>query len=260
MPNFAVREQQGFVWVWAQPDDAPVREPFCFPYLDDPDYHSFRVDYRANGTLHATLENMLDVPHTAFLHRGLFRGGAKQRISAVVRRGSERVEAEYIGERPPKGIAARVLGLGQGTEATMAHFDRFILPSISQVEYRLGPRSHLVASAALTPVSDFETTFSTVITYRLPVPAWATRLLFRPLVKRIFAQDAAIVASQAERVRTLGGENYSSTPADLLGAEIWSLMREAEAADNGNGASGSAGPDGHAPASNEREHRIELLV
>src|SRR5262249_26772541 len=160
-------------------------------------------------TLHAVLENMLDVPHTAFLHRGLFRGGKANRITAVVRRSASAVEAEYVGEPRPSGVAARILGIGEGADDTVAHFDRFFLPSISQVEYRLG-KSHLIATSALTPESDFVTRFSTAITYRLPLPGPLLRLFFEPVARRILAQDAWIVRAQTRAVRRFGEEAYTS--------------------------------------------------
>ena len=235
---FATREQDGFVWTYATSGEEPRSEPFRLPHTEDKSYASFIIDYRCEGTLHATLENMLDVPHTAYLHRGLFRGGPLKPIEAILRRRPGAVEAEYIGEPPPKGLAARILGLGGQGGGTLEHFDRFLVPSISQVEYRLGGSSHIIATSLLTPVSDFLTVFSTVISYRLPVPAWLTRLMFRPVVKRIFAQDAAIVGKQTRTVREFGSERYSSTNADLLGPEIWKLLREAE---DGHAAAGDGG-------------------
>lgn len=249
VPCFATCEQDGFVWAYATAGEEPGQAPFRLPHTNDSSYGSFVVDYRCEGTLHATLENMLDVPHTAYLHRGLFRSGRLKPIEVVVRGNSTAVEAEYIGEPMPAGLAARVLGLGGRAGGTLEHFDRFILPSVSQVEYRMGTQGHLVATSLLTPVSDFLTVFSTVISYRLPLPQMLTRLLFRPVVKRIFAQDAGMVGRQADNVREFGGERYSSTNADVLGPAIWKLLA---------GAEGSAGP----PDSDDLAEltRTELLV
>ncbi len=249
---FPTREQQGFVWVWMAPDTEPTYEPFAFPLLGAPGYRSFRIDYRVEGSLHAVLENMLDVPHTAFLHRGLFRGGRQHRIRACIRRRAASVEAEYIGEPPPRGLAARILGIGSSSDATVTHFDRFILPSISQVEYRLGA-SHFLATSALTPESDFVTRFSTVITYRLPIPGLLLRVLFEPIARRILAQDAWIVREQTRTVRHFGEEDYTSTPVDVLGPEIWRLLERAQA--NGLAAAAAVGAEAA-----EKERTVELLV
>jgi phenylpropionate dioxygenase-like ring-hydroxylating dioxygenase large terminal subunit len=247
VPAYPVIEQQGYVWVFATPGPIPAIRPFLFPHLGEAGYTSVRFDFQVEATLHATLENQLDVPHTAFLHRGLFRGGKRNRITAVVRRWRHRVEAEYIGEPPPRGLAARLLAVGQ--EGNLAHFDRFLLPSISQVEYRLGAQSHLIITNALTPVSDFTTRFSSVVSFRVPLPGILVRWLLTPIARRILEQDRRILKLQTESVRRFGTEQYVSTEVDLLGPHIWRLLREAE-----QGGAGAAGEGAVI------EKHIELLV
>src|SRR4051794_1908035 len=77
----AVREQEGYVWVCPEPGVDPAVTPYAFRHLDDARYTSIHVSYDVEATLHAALENVLDVPHTAFLHRGLFRGGTRNAIT-----------------------------------------------------------------------------------------------------------------------------------------------------------------------------------
>ena len=245
VPAFPAAEQQGYVWVFMEPDRAPSDPPYSFPNLGAAGYGSIRFASEVEATLHATLENMLDVPHTAFLHRGLFRGGPKQPITAIVRRFGDRAEAEYVGEPRPSGLAGRLLAPRGGT---VVHFDRFLLPSIAQVEYRLG-ESHLVVTNALTPVDDFHTRFVSVASFRLPLPSILVRLVLQPLAKRIFRQDARILRLQTEAVRRFGGESFVSTEVDLLGPHMWRLLKQ-------------AGETGRPPAGNapELEKTIELHV
>ena len=85
-------------------------------------------------------------------------------------------------------------------------------------------REHLVAS-----VDDFRTRLFATVSYRLRlIPAWAARAVLLPLGKRVFSQDASILESQSETIRRFGGEEFASTEIDLLGPEIWRLMRSAE--------------------------------
>ena len=225
VPSRPVREQQGFVWVFAG-GGPPDVEPFRFPHLDDPRYTTVTAAVSVEATLLSTLENQLDVPHTAVLHRGLFRGGTRHEITAIVRRFADRVEAEFVGEPRPGGLAGRLLAPEGGT---VAHVDRFILPSISQVEYRLGERSHLSITNALTPETDFTTRFHAVISFRLPLPGLLVRAVVSPVARWIMAQDARILRLQTETVRRFGEERYVSTPIDLLGPHIWRLLKDAEA-------------------------------
>ncbi|MEM9190970.1 MAG: aromatic ring-hydroxylating dioxygenase subunit alpha [Myxococcota bacterium] len=229
VPAYACREHDGFVWVYATPDVEPEREPYRFRFRSDPRYTSVSQVVEAEGTLHATAENALDVPHTAFLHGGLFRKeGAGNDIEVVVERQHDRVEAEYIGEPRPTGIAGRILAPQGGT---VTHFDRFILPSIVEVEYRLGERTHFVSAAALTPLDDFRTRLFAVISFRLPVPGRPLVPILKPLAFRIFRQDAVALRAQTENIRRFGEERYMSTEVDILGNHILRLLRNAERKD-----------------------------
>lgn len=227
---FAVREQQGYVWVFANPDLGPGVEPFDIPLYDDPRYTLVHQLVEAPGTMHATIENALDVPHTSFLHKGLFRGaGTRNDIDVIVRRWSDHVEAEYIGEPRPEGLAARIASPGGGE---VVHFDRFFMPSIAQVEYKLGDDSHILISSMCTPVSDFHTKLFTTISFRFAkVPGWLIRPLLDPVGRMIFRQDAKMLAKQTELIERFGGEQFVSTEIDVLGPDIWRLMKAGERGD-----------------------------
>jgi phenylpropionate dioxygenase-like ring-hydroxylating dioxygenase large terminal subunit len=225
-PAAAVREAHGFIWVWPELDEAPTSEPFPLPELAT-GYTRVVRRVEAPGTLHATLENALDVPHTAFLHRGLFRGSGKQNeIRATLRRSADRVEVEYAGEPRPSGAVGFILSPSGGV---VEHWDRFILPSIAQVEYRLGKESHFTVTAFGTPVSDYVTRVYAVVDFRSPVPGFLVRPFLEPIALSIFRQDARILGAQAEVVRQFGGEQYMSTELDLIGPHIWRLLKQAEA-------------------------------
>ena len=223
-PAAAVREQDGFVWVCPELDVQPESEPFSLPAAGA-DYARVVREVETESTLHATIENALDVPHTAFLHRGLFRGGKQSEISATVRRAADRVEVQYDGEPRPSGVAGRVLSPGGGT---VEHWDRFILPSIAQVEYKLGQDVHFLVTSLCTPESDFRTRMWAVVQFKTRFPARAVARLLEPFALRIFGQDARILRAQADNVRRFGGEQYQSTELDFLGPHIWRLLKQAE--------------------------------
>lgn len=247
------RESDGFIWVWANPDSAPTAAPYRFPAL--PGYTEARRRVSAPGTLHATIENALDVPHTAFLHGGLFRTAVKKnRVTAIVRRYADRAECEYVGEPRPTGLVARLLSPSGGV---VTHFDRFYMPSIAQVEYKLGEDTHFVVTSACTPVSDFETNLFALVQFRLRnLPGGLIKPLLEPFAKKIFAQDATMLKLQTDTIQRFGGEQFESTELDLLGPQIWRLMRDAERASQ-------AGEPATAPASDDAilyEKRIEILT
>ncbi len=222
----AVREQEGVIWVWGEANAAPTDAPRSLA-APGPGYSEVRRVVDFPGSLWATAENALDVPHTAFLHRGLFRGaGARNDIEAVVTRDETSTTAHYHGEPRPGGLAARILAPAGGQ---VEHFDRFELPGIAIVDYRLGTELHFRVLTLLTPLEDFCTRATAVIQFRLRLPHWLVKVVLGPVAMRIFRQDARILAEQTETVARFGGERYISTEIDILGAQIRRLIERAAA-------------------------------
>jgi phenylpropionate dioxygenase-like ring-hydroxylating dioxygenase large terminal subunit len=226
---YRVVERDGFVWVWLSPRD-PQETMFPAPLrltqLDGAGYVHIRQSLRVQGTLHSTLENILDVPHTAFLHGGLFRTSQKKHeIEAIVQRRRDGVEAEFVGEPRPAGIVGRVLSPSGGL---VQHWDRFLLPSTAQVEYRLGGENHVLVTSLCTPVSETVTDMHTVLSLRTRLPVAPIAFFAGPIAWRILGQDKEILQAQTGVVDRFGTERFSSTSIDLLGPYILHLLKKAE--------------------------------
>jgi phenylpropionate dioxygenase-like ring-hydroxylating dioxygenase large terminal subunit len=219
-----VIERDGWVWVYGRAGETPKSDPFNFPFIDDKRYTRIPATLVAEGSVRDVAENALDVPHTAFLHRGLFRTTkSRNDIEVVVRRSRHVVEAQYIGEPRPSGIIGRVLA-PQGGE--VIHFDRFMSPSIAQVEYRLGDHSHLVATTALTPLGATRTLIAAEVAFRLPakIPGAALVPVIKPIAMQILGQDLRMLKIITEHVTHFGGPRYASTELDVLGPHIEALL------------------------------------
>ncbi|BAY42778.1 Rieske [2Fe-2S] domain-containing protein [Scytonema sp. HK-05] len=224
--SYSVVEQDGFVWIFGNPDAEPTTLPYQFPNVNENGYTTWREEFCYESTLLAALENVTDIPHTAFVHRGLFRSEPKKKqITAVIRRQPNGVETEYVDEPRPTGLAARIIAPGA---AEVSHFDRFILPSIGQVEYRFGKNYSLLVTQAMTPVSDFHIRNFVVVTYRLGLPGWLMRPIVKLLLSSIIRQDAAVLKAQSDNIRRFGGEQFMTTEIDLLGSQIWLMLQQAE--------------------------------
>jgi hypothetical protein len=105
---------------------------------------------------------------------------------------------------------------------------RFFLPSVAQVEYRLGTDVHFLVTSLCTPESDFRTRMWAVVEFKTRFPASLVKSLLQPFALRIFAQDARMLRAQTENIRRFGGEQYASTELDFLGPHIWRLLKQAE--------------------------------
>jgi phenylpropionate dioxygenase-like ring-hydroxylating dioxygenase large terminal subunit len=222
VPAHATLECDGLVFVWGRAGAEPRGDALRVPEASDASYVVVRRTLDLECTLHAALENALDVPHTAFAHRGRFRGGVTNEIEAVRRRIPGGVEVEYLGEKRGPGESKN-----RTDGRVIRHWDRFILPSIAQVEYRDGSR-HLLATLYHTPITDTLTRAYFVQCFRLPGPRFLVRALVGRSVDRVLQQDVAILREQTAALRRFGGEQYASTELDLLGPEIWRMLRQAE--------------------------------
>lgn len=243
VPSFACRESQDWIWVYSEPDVTPGSEPYLIPCADQPGYVTIREHIEMPGPLDAVAENALDVPHTAFVHSGLFRNNDERSpIEVIVRTIEGGVEAEYVGEQRPEGIVGRILA-PQGGE--VSHWDRFLLPGIAQVEYRLSERAHIVTTAALTPRSAGVTDLFATVAVKVPLPGLLLKTVAKRVAMRILHQDIEVLRAQTTQIERFGGEDFTSTEIDVLGLRIKKLLRDAAA--------------GRASATPE-ERRIKMLV
>jgi phenylpropionate dioxygenase-like ring-hydroxylating dioxygenase large terminal subunit len=223
--SFPVAEQDGFVWIWADADSEPVGRPVRIPFVDDPEYVAIHREYLFDCTLHAALENALDVPHTAFVHRGDFRGKTeRQSVEAVRRRIPNGIEVEYVGEPPLSGPSHDE----EGRPIVQQHWDRFLMPSVAQIEYKTGEDRHQITTFPHAPVSDFQTRGFLVSCWRLPERDPEVIKHLEGFLDEILAQDVDILGEQTASIRRFGGEAYMSTDLDLMGPEIWRMLRQAE--------------------------------
>jgi len=231
------------MWVYSEAGVDPDSEPYEIPFADHPGYLTIRERLEMPGPLEAVAENALDVPHTAFVHAGLFRKNKDRKVIEVVIRALDGgAEAQFIGEQRPEGLAGRLLA-PQGGE--VLHWDRFLLPCIAQVEYRLGDRSHIVATTALTPRTPNVTDLFATVAVKAPIPKAILRTVVKPVAMRILRQDMEILRRQTEQVERFGGEEFASTEIDVLGLRIKKLLREAS--------SGKV-------SSPQEERRIKMLI
>ncbi len=216
------------IWVWGSTEDPPDREPYRLPSVGSGHTVGEVVFQRdIDCTMHAALENALDVPHTAFLHGGLFRKSGKgPRVEAERTDLPDGVEVRFEGE--PAAFGPLRL-----PDATFDHWDRFFLPSVAQIEYRIGDAVQIVNNILHLPLSARRTRAWFVLRFRSPVPARVLAPIVRARGKKILEQDVAMLEAQTANAVRFGGERYASTDLDLLGNAIWRLLRRAEREEQG---------------------------
>lgn len=218
---FYVCEQDDHIWVWLG-KNSPLSKPFHFPHYQENGWSTFFMYNRFQAPVEYCLENFLDVPHTLFVHPGLFRNNNTKSTKVRVSSDKNSVTADFLNEPLLQGIGPR-LCLPKG--ARMHHTDRFILPSISRVDYSFGEQNGFIITSQCTQISERETDVTTAITWQLPLPSFLAHAFLRPYCKMVINQDIRLLKKLGGQIERYGN-TMLDTHADLLGSHI-STMRTA---------------------------------
>lgn len=221
--TLVVIEQDGYVWLC--PETPPPHGPRPFPHCDEKGWTTFRMRTRFASDVESCLENFLDCPHTATVHRGWFRNPDPREMDAVVRKGIDLVEVEFENEPTTKSLITRLF---YPKHCRLQHIDRFIMPNLSRVDYRFDERHHFIITSQATPVEEMLTDVYTVISFCYGRIGWLVRLLFEPMSRHIIQQDVDIMKLQGNNVLRHGGPDYAHVETDLIALHMQAMRRRAE--------------------------------
>lgn len=220
--RYAALERDGYVYVRLA--DAPTEDipPFAMPHWGEPGWGHIRLVNRFANNVTNCVENFIDVPHTVFVHPGIFRTSRGQEVEATVTREGGRVTIEYQNETDNLGWFAWFLN----PKATpIQHRDHFILPNVTHVEYVFGPRRVFLITSQSVPCADDDTLVYTDLTYDYGV--W--NLFAGPIVRwqsqAVIDQDIVALGQQMEVIRKYGAQ-FANTPADLVHVLVESIREE----------------------------------
>lgn len=223
--RYATREQHGYVYV--RLSDAPTvdQPPFALPAWGERGWGRVRLQNRFANTVTNCVENFIDVPHTVFVHPGIFRTARGQPIRATVTREAGSVVIHYHGETDNLGWFAWFLNPGRHP---IEHSDAFHMPNVTHVRYAMGPRRTFLITSQSVPVGDAETLVYTDLCYDY---GWVTPFV-GPIVRyqsqAVIDQDLVILQAQAENLARFGG-GFANTPADLVHVLVESIREALEA-------------------------------
>lgn len=219
---YSTREKDGFVYVRLNPRPAEEIEPFDMPAYGAKGYHTLRLQNRFKNNVTNCAENFVDIPHTAFVHPVIFRSPSNEKLTATVVRENGSVVTTYRGEGKNLGIFGRILNPGGGE---IGHVDRFFMPNVTSVEYRLGHGWHFFITSQSVPVTDEETLVYTDLTYNYG----RFGRLAAPLVRRhgqaIIDQDLDILENQMKVLKKYD-DPFANAPADIVHVFIESIRNE----------------------------------
>lgn len=227
---YEVREKQGFVWVWLPSPETPrpPGEPLDFPHDSSPGWRHFTMERIFEGAAFHCVENFLDVPHTAHVHRDLFRGAESKEIELEITRGADWIQAEFLGEERMDSWIGRLL-VPEGSR--IVHTDRFQLPYVTRVDYRMSEKRHYVVMSQCTPETPGRTRVFTWMAFRFEPLGALLRCLFQPFSNVILNQDVKVIREQTRDLERTGPPRFLYHETDAIARGIRDLLDGRAAAD-----------------------------
>jgi len=214
--SYLCYEQDGYVWVCMSNKPAQ-KEPPRFEFINDKAWTTFRMQTKFKATVENCLENFLDVPHAAFVHKFWFRATNPKLVHAEVAELPDGAIAEYFSESREKSL---VFGFLSNSKTSLKHTDRYIAPSMSKVDYHFTDNRHYVISSFCSPQTDTSSNVFTVISFKYGRFSTLIRCLFEPVSRIIIRQDVKTLEKQQANINKFGGEQFSWIKQDLLRPSI----------------------------------------
>lgn len=208
---FRTIERDGYIYVRLSHNAPSDIAPFTMPHYGEHGWKNLRLRNRFANNVSNCVENFIDIPHTAFVHRAIFRSSSGERLAATVSRINAEVHVTYRNEHTNLGRYRWFLNPG-GNE--IRHTDNFYAPNVTSVVYEIGAKSFIITSQAV-PVAAQETLVYTDLTYRFGVFNALAAPFVRRHGQRIIDQDIEILSQQMDVIGRYGRE-FHDTPADTI--------------------------------------------
>ena len=223
--TFPVKEQEGYIYVWLG-DTPPTADekPFAIPKWGIKGYHHLSLTNLFENTVTNCCENFLDIPHTVFVHPGIFRVKRNQKILARVVREQGRVSASYSNETDNLGFFSKFLN---PKAKEILHHDHFYMPNVTCVEYFVEPRRHFFITSQSIPIASRQTLVYTDLTYNYGMMSRLAAPLIRSQAQKIISQDQVILKNQNTNLVKYG-EAFQNSPSDQLHIYLESIRRALE--------------------------------
>jgi phenylpropionate dioxygenase-like ring-hydroxylating dioxygenase large terminal subunit len=201
IPTFAVREEDGLIWVYPSTDESASQAPFHIPHDKDGAYDTLRIDF---GSMEApvdnVIDNFMDSLHPPFVHPGLIYSDEKRNLIEIGVRacrtsdGYHGVEGCYLGEpAPTEGLIGRLFAK---RGAAAIHEERYLMPCLTQAEYKVGETTHLLSTHVFTPETPTRTRMYLILRTKSRLPKFMTRPILRFIFTRLFRQDIVVLEKQ----------------------------------------------------------------
>ena len=221
--KFEVKEVDDFIYVRLEKADEFDLQPFPMPFYKSPGYKTVRLFNQFENNVLNCAENYIDVPHTVFVHDGIFRKSKNEKIVSNVLRKDGAVHINYKGETDNVGWFSWFLN---PKKTPIVHKDNFYMPNVTSVQYKFGKKEFWISSHC-TPIHDNLTWVYTDLTFNFG--NGLLNFLAAPIVKfqgqSVINQDKVALNEQMKVIEKYG-DDFSNSTADTIHVFIESIYSE----------------------------------
>jgi phenylpropionate dioxygenase-like ring-hydroxylating dioxygenase large terminal subunit len=221
--KYHVQEIDDLIFVCLDYKEELGLTPFRMPSYKQKGFETVRLFNVFKNNVLNCAENYVDVPHTVFVHDGIFRTQMNQKIQAEVSRVDGAVHVDYFGENSNLGWFSWFLN---PTGAPITHRDSFYAPNITSVHYTFGDKEFWITSQCI-PINDELTYVYTDLTYKFGFLGKLAKPIVHFQGQSVINQDIEALNNQMEVIKKYGMD-FSNSTADVIHVMIESLREEVE--------------------------------
>ncbi len=214
-------EQDGYIYTCLE-HHSDIQRPYSMPFFQQKGWKNIRLQHLFNSDVTNCVENFIDVPHTAFVHTGIFRKTEGRPIKVLIQRRNGTVTIDYLNESSNLGSMSWFLN---PTKGKVVHIDHFIMPNITHVVYRLPSGWEYLITSQSIPLNDNSTLVYTDITYNFGIWTQLAAWIVKRKAQKVIAQDMEVLRDQNEVIHR-GNNQFINMPCDMIHVMI-SEIREA---------------------------------
>ncbi|MFJ2686729.1 Rieske 2Fe-2S domain-containing protein [Pseudomonas sp. NPDC087342] len=222
--HFAVQVLDGLIWVYTGKGDPQAKPVFRLPGYDDKRWQSYFMINAFEADVGSLVQNFMDVPHTVFVHEGIFRSSTGRTMQATLACRAQSIEVTYHDDGDKIGF---MNWLSNPDGEPLVHTDRFYAPNVTRCDYSWGERSAFLIISQITPIDSRQSRVYTYIAYRFRFPRWALRML-RPFIhlytRIVIRQDVKIIQAHRQGLDNVADFKPANVQADAVHIGVEQLL------------------------------------
>ena len=200
---------------------------FDYPYYQNTNWATVRFKNLFENNVINCVENFIDVPHTVFVHPGIFRSEKGQKIEAIIESKNGKVYINYQNENSISNFN----WFFNSSKQQIKHTDIFITPNITNVNYKVLNNCQYIITSQSVPVDEWQTMVYTDISYNFGLLTQIAKPIVQNQAEQVLRQDLKILKEQAENIKQFK-KKFIDTEADLIHTLISELRDKTIAGEN----------------------------